>query len=200
MSWWPGVLAFEEERHFRADAVKRAKDTGCAAKIIEAINKALLWENSTSRLSVMLKLLANAPAEVFWPVFLVNWPVCDETWNQRNALRSLSRKKAVLAPAVDYYDSDARTFFDSLPNVVTIYRGCSRNRWRGISWTTDEDVAASFAHGHRSIPVPDPVIITADIPREWILAVSVDRDESEVIVDPVTLAGVRLLKAGRKGK
>jgi hypothetical protein len=186
------------EFHPLANLFPPLEDQG-RAKAIEVINKALLWENSTSRLSAMLKLLADALAEVFWPIFLVNWPICDATWNQRNALLSLLRKKSVLAPAVDYYDSDVRTFFDSLPNVVTIYRGCSRNRVRGISWTTDKGIAEKFAGGHRFIPVPDPVIVRSSIDRDWIFAVSVDRNESEVLIDPAAFADVRMRNAGRKG-
>ena len=77
--------------------------------------------------------------------------------------------------------------------TVTIYRGCPSERVRGISWTTSLTVAEGFARGHRAIPVPNPVIVSAKVPSEAILAVFVDRNESEVIVDPDTLVDLSVV-------
>ena len=45
-----------------------------------------------------------------------------------------------------------KTFYDELPDLITAYRGCSTWRKRGLSWTTDRRVAASFAKGHSPVP------------------------------------------------
>lgn len=65
-----------------------------------------------------------------------------------------------------------------------VYRGCSRERVRGLSWTLDEKVAQSFARGHRGIPVPDPVVVCGEIGRKHVFGVFNDRDESEIVLDP----------------
>ena len=84
-------------------------------------------------------------------------------------------------------------FFDQLPDQVEVFRGCSRPRVRGVSWTTDRDVAAGFAQGHRSILVPDPVIVSAVIPKGAVFIVGTDRQESEVILDPRQLRELRTI-------
>jgi hypothetical protein len=67
---------------------------------------------------------------------------------------------------------------------VKVYRGTSRVRAAGISWTTSKDVAEAFARGHHGIVVPDPVIATAQVDKRDILAILVERKESEVLIDP----------------
>ncbi len=83
-----------------------------------------------------------------------------------------------------FLEPDARGFFDSLPDLVTIYRGCNRSRVRGISWTTDRAVAEAFWRGHRNIRWPDPVLAEAFVPKEAVFAPFVGRQESELVIDP----------------
>lgn len=149
--------------------------------------------NSETRLSVMLNLIEDQPAAIVWPVFLRAWPICDATRYQRRDLLRLLRS---LSSARDFFDADGATFFDRLPDPVTIYRGCSRPRVRGVSWTTDRDVAAGFARGHRGIRVPDSVVAQAAVPKEAVFAVFTDRNESEVLVDPRRLRKLRLEPLG----
>lgn len=78
----------------------------------------------------------------------------------------------------------ARAFFDGLPDPIRVYRGCSRQHVMGIAWTTDRDVAKGFAQGHRGIPVPDAIIAEADIPKSAVFAIFLERDESEVLLNP----------------
>ncbi|QOG05138.1 hypothetical protein IGS74_10780 [Aureimonas sp. OT7] len=148
--------------------------------------------NSTNRLSFLLSLLHGRPTEVFWPVFLETWSRCDDTWHERRWMLFMLRqhgsaKSGNAGRSRDFMSVDGRSFFDSLPDLITIYRGCSRPRVRGLSWTTDQRVARTFARGHRGIRVPAPVIVTARIPKVAIFAVITDRDESELIIDPIRL-------------
>jgi hypothetical protein len=64
---------------------------------------------------------------------------------------------------------------------------------RGIAWTTDLDVARSFAHGHRNIGVPDPILASAVIPRETVFSVAIDRNEAEIVLDPRRLRSLSIL-------
>lgn len=53
-----------------------------------------------------------------------------------------------------------------------------------VTWTTDREVAASFAHGHRFIEVSAPVIASGLMPKWAVYGVCIDRGESDVILDP----------------
>ena len=87
-------------------------------------------------------------------------------------------------------DEAGGEFFDSLPDTVPIYRGCSKERVRGISWTTDRTVAKSFASGHRGVAVPNASLAHAIIPKGAVFCVFTDRQESEVLIDPDRLQKV----------
>jgi hypothetical protein len=140
--------------------------------------------DSGSRLAALVGLLQNAPAAVFWRVLLERWMHCDNTWACMPDLLRLIRRHVVTDHPSAYLADNALGFLQALPPVVTVYRGCSRQRVHGIAWTTDREVAEGFAHGHRFIPVPDPVVATGTLTRDLILAVFIDRNEKEVLVDP----------------
>ena len=90
----------------------------------------------------------------------------------------------MLEPATAYLDKKARMYFNSLPDTLICYRGCSRARVRGLSWTADYNVAETFARGHRHIMVSNPVVVTARFPKEAIFFPALDRKETELVLDP----------------
>jgi hypothetical protein len=157
---------------------------------IEAADEHLIQFGSASRLPAMLDHLRRARADVFWPVLLEWWPCCDATWPWRpELLRRLRRH----GPGIGYLSRADRAFFDALPDRVTVFRGCSRTRLRGLSWSTDPDAAAGFAHGHRGLRVPSPVIARAEVEKAAVLAVFTDREESEILLDPRDLRRPRVM-------
>jgi hypothetical protein len=154
---------------------------GTAEAAIEAISSRSLDCNSHERLMVMLRIagLGWAPREIFWPVFCSHWSHCDATWWHQELLIYILRKKA---PAI--LSDDEQKVFDALPDPVRVYRGCSRERIKGVSLTTERRIAEGFARGHRMIPVPDPVIASAMIAKGDIFITNSDRNEDEVLLDP----------------
>ena len=56
----------------------------------------------------------------------------------------------------------------------------------------DSTVAEGFAHGHRGIRVPDPVIASAWVPKASIFALFSDRSESEALVDPARVVDLQV--------
>lgn len=154
--------------------------------ILELIESRMVWCGSHERLGELLHLLRRAGARTFWNALAEWWTLCDDTWPHRpELLRQLRRH----GPGRNYLPARDRSFLDALPERVTIYRGCSRSRVRGVSWTTDPEIAAGFARGHRAIPVPDPVVVEAEVDRARILAAFTDRQEAEVLVDPLAIGG-----------
>jgi hypothetical protein len=61
-----------------------------------------------------------------------------------------------------------------------------------VTWTTDWEIAAGFAHGHRSIAVSAPVIASGLVPKRAVYGVCIDRGESDVILDPQCVYDIEL--------
>ena len=69
---------------------------------------------------------------------------------------------------------------------ISVYRGASWGRRRGMSWTTDQERAEWFAARFNS--VSNAVVFTATVEPEAVLAlVDRPRGENEVVVDPSML-------------
>lgn len=138
--------------------------------------------DSTNRVRVMIDLMrrVSSPA-VFWRIFILGWSECDDTWSESLVLLRILHEHG---SGAQFLQGEARSFYEGLPDLVPIFRGCSRQRLRGLSWTTNLEIAEGFARGHRNIRVPDPIVATAKIPKEAIFAVCVERGESELVINP----------------
>lgn len=146
--------------------------------------------NSETCVLTVLDLLMRAHSDAtFWRIFNLGWSCCDNTFHHCGKLLPLLTARGTAAPFLEGRDKD---FYEGLPDSVRIYRGCSVERVRGLSWTIDRAVAAAFARGHRRINVPNPVVATAVIPREAIFTVATDREEQEVVIDWRRLQQVKL--------
>ena len=153
--------------------------------------------NSEQRIAELVPLIEGEAPEIFWPIFLGAWPVCDKAYGWNYRLVEKFRRVGSCPP--EMLDDDSKEFYDDLPNKIEVYRGASRSRIDGaISWTTDRKIAERFARGHRGIAVPDPVIATGIIRKAQIFAAINDRQENEVLclpkiieTRPVKLAAVR---------
>jgi hypothetical protein len=148
---------------------------------IDAIKSRHFMDNSHERLPTILKLAGPAPPAIWWPVFLEGWVHCDATWYHQDLLLMVLRHKS---PARPFLPPGQQALLDNLPDQVQVFRGCSHDRVRGVSWTTSRKVAEGFARGHRSIKVPDPVVVTATINKNAVFLVNWERSEDEVILDP----------------
>jgi hypothetical protein len=120
--------------------------------VAEQITSYLLLFGSHERSIALWDATASEPPDVFWPVFLNNWNICDGLWPMRKIMLStLRQRKAELSP-IGFMDPADRAFYDALPDRVTVFRGCGRRRVRGLPWATDRERAAFFARGGRFVP------------------------------------------------
>jgi hypothetical protein len=144
--------------------------------------------SSEKRAAEMLPLVSNAVPETFLKIFFAVWPYCDRVSAADNAsLLCLLAKASSQVSQVAYLSDANRAFLQTLPTNITVFRGCSKCRVDGLSWTTDKEVAKGFARGHRAIVVVDPVLVTAKVRKDDVLAVFTDRAEFELICVPAQI-------------
>lgn len=136
---------------------------------------------SFTRLPYLLNLYKRFGSnQSWWKLFGEWWSMCDnfcEHYDHVNKIFSIaSRDQTNLL-----MNDQEKRFLDALPNEVNIFRGTAKGSRTGFSWTLDKNVAMRFPTLNR-YRTNCPVLRSASIRKELILAIKLDRDESEVIV------------------
>lgn len=83
-------------------------------------------------------------------------------------------------------DPDERAVFDSLPDTVTVHRGCGDDSGAGVeglSWTLSREKAEWFARRFTTDDSPGRVL-TRTVPKSVIAAYLARRGEDEIIILP----------------
>jgi hypothetical protein len=154
-------------------------------------NDKLALANSYERPYVLVREMLREPDDRNrLALFLAHWPMCDAPWAYRSWIAEVVRAALNWVDLADVLGSDESEWFGSLPDLIPIYRGCERGRERGLSWTTDINVALEFAQGRRCTN-QHPTLMTAIIPKLHVFGVFLDRKESEIAVDPRRLRRLR---------
>jgi hypothetical protein len=122
------------------------------------------------------------------------WSLVNEVWSMSNNISADQHiwdciwshaftQSGKLRKCSDLMRPCDRHVFDSLPETVPIYRGCSHvDAVEGYSWTLDKSVAESFAC-RVSGQTGRALVAAVDIPREFILAYFNEREEQEIVVN-----------------
>ena len=137
----------------------------------EALADSFLWGSSSERPWIALEWASRlkwTEGKAFWEVMNEAWPSFDLI--PHKAFEKAFRHFKLYAPR------------EGIPPRVTVYRGQSKDSPLGLSWTTSRAVAESFAHGHRGIRTPNPVIYSLEVTRKQIAFLCDDREESEVVL------------------
>ncbi len=82
---------------------------------------------------------------------------------------------------------------------MTVHRGTSWGRRRGMAWTTDEAVAGWFADRYRRMGLEAMVFTVTVEPGAVLAMLAEERNESEVVVDPFMLPPVRRPSSAWRG-
>jgi hypothetical protein len=154
---------------------------------LSQVSEYLGYFDSYKRTERLVMVMMAAPARRRLSIFLEWGHMCDAPWPYRSILADLLRRARVEVELGTLLEPAARTWFDTLPPMIAVYRGCQRGYERGLSWTTDRAVAEGFAQGKRCIN-SEPTLVTALIPKQHIFAVFLDRDESPGRAAPAELA------------
>jgi hypothetical protein len=180
----PALIAYEEQRKRAFSSVfascwhslNAAKRRGDTQAILKAARKVCAMSDSWLRLGRTLRAVGDQPPEIFWPVLLDNWSVCDGATEWHEMLPDIFRRKGSALP---FMNEEATAFYNSLPDTITVYRGAAYKRIEGVSWTTDLERAKVFARGGRLGRQPEPVIATATISKTSPRLFFVDNSRSE---------------------
>jgi hypothetical protein len=156
-----------------------------------AAQEALYWANSYQRPRALSHAMINERDHgARLALFLEHWSTCDAPWGWRSCFAKELRYTLLHVSLAECLSDEAREWFDALPAQINIYRGCQLGRERGLSWTTDIDVALGFAQGKRCTNSL-PTLMMATIPKQHVFGVFIERNESEVVVDPRRLRQLR---------
>lgn len=175
-----------EARRRRASERYRENATPHRRKaLLNAISRITMLCQSHVRTDKLIEAAYWEPAEIWWPAFLDYWPMCDAgSWRWHiwllgkfRGLRDSSQQ------AIPYLPADDRKFYDSLPELIEVWRGADRRTIRNFSWTTDPKMAEFFAAHRRGAPFPNPVIGHAFIRKADVFA-AIAGNEKEIILDP----------------
>lgn len=113
------------------------------------------------------------------------WKILGEIWvdteNQHANIRAWKNLLNSKRPHRHYFmGEDETNLLLSLPDEVTIYRGCLKGRnENGLSWTLDKVKAEWFAK--RLLRSGTPLLLTGVVKKSDIVAVLLGRNESEIV-------------------
>jgi hypothetical protein len=130
------------------------------------------------RLQAFISIAKDLPDEKYWSILSGIWTDTENQW------QNLEQWKELLsANRYDRHylmDESEIELLNSLPELVTIYRGCVKGlNEDGLSWTLDKAKAEFFANRFGK----EGIILEREIPKSDIIAVLTGRGESEVICE-----------------
>jgi hypothetical protein len=152
---------------------------------LDRASKELFTFDSYSRTEAMVYVVLSARREAADQIKVFHeWGnMCDAPWSWRSIIADILRRACSKVSLAEVLPPEARGFFDALPDLVSVLRGCEQGRERGLHWTTSRATAEKFASGQRCIN-PRPTLVTAQIPKRYIFAVFDNRNEAEIVLDP----------------
>jgi len=146
--------------------------------ILEAC-PSLRYCHSYNRMGEVVSLYDERPPDVWWKVLGYEWGTCDDIYCYTDWLSPRFKRCSRLR--LNMMSKEDRAVYHTLPDTLTIHRGCYAENAYGMSWTLDKDLATKFPalnryyrHGEQ------PLVLTRTIPkRECVYHNS--RDEQEII-------------------
>lgn len=135
------------------------------------------WHDSYSRMGALLNLRPKMRYQHWLTLLGGAWNTSDNLRDHLAELRSLLGTDGPLLPMMTH---EERAVYDSLPDRVTVYQGCSARFLRGACWSLDEQMARKYPFFARFLAA-DPVLVTGTVRKKNILAVLLSRGDQEVV-------------------
>jgi hypothetical protein len=139
------------------------------------------FANSYSRMGAVLNVFDEFPdrrTECF-ALLGSEWSACDNIASHARELRALLRR-ARREELNQMMDASERAVWDSLPETLTVYRGCYAFNKKGLSWTLDRNTAERFLSLIRYWQSHQPLLLTG-VAKKSIAVYKADRNEQEII-------------------
>lgn len=131
----------------------------------------------------MLKELSSTESideSRFWSLFHEMWVDSENLYCEKAWLRTILRGK--YGDPRQIMDEEERAKYESLPEQIVVYRGCTAHNKVGFSWTLNRDKAKWFARRFYIVGKTLPLLLTATINKKDVAAVILGRDEQEVVL------------------
>jgi hypothetical protein len=161
-----------------------------ASYTYDEAREALRYSDSYTRMGLIMDLLLSMDETDWLRLLGENWCCCDNIAEFQNALELVLPPHG---PVAEMMTAAELHSWHELPEAVTVYRGCGAHNIKGICWSLDRGVAEKFP-GLNRYQVAKPLLATATVHREDILAFKQDRDEAEIISFRPRIQKVQKLK------
>jgi hypothetical protein len=154
---------------------KKDLETALAEK---NFNRVIYLHERPYRLQAFVSIAKDLPDTKYWSLLSGIWTDTENQWQNLEQWKELLSSNR---PERHYLmDESEVQLLNSLPELVTIYRGCVKGlNEKGLSWTLDKTKAEFFANRFSK----EGIILEREIPKSDIIAVLTGRGESEVICE-----------------
>jgi hypothetical protein len=142
--------------------------------------------DSYTRLPQLIALHSQMESGEWFRLLGEFWSVCDNISIYLVELRLLLPSHG---PVVEMMNPQEVTSHQSLPDHVTVFRGCGPNNIQGACWSLDIDIAKRFPSMNRYRQV-QPLLVTATVKKDSVLAIKLNRDEAEIIALQIEIQAV----------
>jgi hypothetical protein len=130
------------------------------------------------RLQAFMQIAHNLSDKKYWSILSDIWTDTENQWQNLGAWKRLLSSQRYHRHSL--MDDTEIQLLNSLPELVTIYRGCVKGQNEdGLSWTLDKAKAEFFANRFSK----EGIILEREIPKSEIIAVFTGRGESEVVCE-----------------
>lgn len=118
------------------------------------------------------------------------WRNSEENWRSQGEWEDAFRTAKTLDDAVTTVGFELARF-NSLPNPVSVYRGCGEQNRSGLSWTISMAVAQYFA-GQAKIAQGQGLVLCGNVQKTAVLAYMESQHQYELIIPPIEVENVRV--------
>jgi hypothetical protein len=141
-------------------------------------NQVIYLHERPYRLQAFIQIAKQLPDTKYWSLLSSIWTDTENQWQNLEQWKELLSSNR---PERHYLmDESEFQLLNSLPELVTIYRGCVKGlNEDGLSWTLNKSKAEFFANRFGK----EGIILEREIPKSDIIAVLTGRGESEVICE-----------------
>jgi hypothetical protein len=142
------------------------------------------WCDSYERLPTVLRLRRQMAAPDWWRLLGAEWSGFDNVGRHTERLRAylLKANPTNLQAMMQRHE---RRAIASMPEVLTVYRGCYRVNAEGLSWTLCRKTATRFPTMNRYRRPEDTALLLTGTTLRTRAVLKLDRGECEVICPAV---------------